>query len=61
MIKKDCGFHYGKTGGKCQKCSNDPNLARIVQHRLKYPSLYGYDIKRLEKQKKNNNESTRAI
>lgn len=52
MIKKDCGFHYGKTGGKCQKCSNDPNLARIVQHRLKYPSLYGYDIKRLEKKTK---------
>ena len=22
MVKKDCGWHFGKTGGPCEKCKD---------------------------------------
>jgi len=35
MVKKDCGWHFGKTGGPCEKCK-DKATSMAAQRRLKW-------------------------
>ena len=33
LVKKDCGWHFGKTGGPCEKCK-DKATSMTAQRRL---------------------------
>ena len=33
LVKKDCGWHFGKTGGPCEKCK-DKATSMAAQRRL---------------------------
>ena len=35
LVKKDCGWHFGKTGGPCEKCK-DKATSMAAQRRLKW-------------------------
>ena len=35
LVKKDCGWHFGKTGGPCEKCK-DKATSMAAQRRLQW-------------------------
>ena len=49
MVKKDCGWHFGKTGGPCEKCK-DKATSMAAQRRLKWQHS---EVERVRKERKN--------
>ena len=41
LVPKDCGYHYCKKGGTCEKCK-DPQIAIEAQRRLRERARYSY-------------------
>ena len=49
LVKKDCGWHFGKTGGPCEKCK-DGATSMAAQRRIAWQHS---EVERVRKERKN--------